>query len=227
VVKEMLRRSSGCRLGRSHLASIFAATKGIVFFGTPHGGADPLGFLSSIVQTMARIAGFKPPKDVINSLLPSAERLRELRDEFGPLAVQQDWTIHSFQEQQGLKALGDAKVVDDTSSYLNLPAVEITEHIGRNHMDICRFSGPEDVEYKKVVRAIERIANAIRSHAITVTTPSTAEQQLEQPEERLQKLQEMLEFEQMHARHSTIKRAHFKTCKWFLKQADYVNVRLS
>ncbi|KAF2191246.1 hypothetical protein K469DRAFT_720242, partial [Zopfia rhizophila CBS 207.26] len=56
----------------------------IMFFGTPHGGADP------------RAAGFSVNEQIINTLLPSAERLRELRDEFGLMAPEQNWIIHSF-----------------------------------------------------------------------------------------------------------------------------------
>ncbi|KAI9778856.1 MAG: hypothetical protein M1839_007819 [Geoglossum umbratile] len=43
VVKEMLRRSSSCHRGQTHFQHIFSSTMGIVFFGTPHGGADPRG----------------------------------------------------------------------------------------------------------------------------------------------------------------------------------------
>jgi hypothetical protein len=42
--------------------------------------------------------------------LPSAERLRELRDEFSPMAHQQKWIIHSFQEQLGSRLLSGRKV---------------------------------------------------------------------------------------------------------------------
>jgi hypothetical protein len=42
--------------------------------------------------------------------LPSAERLRELRDEFSPMAHQQKWIIHSFQEQLGARLLNGRKV---------------------------------------------------------------------------------------------------------------------
>lgn len=45
VVKEILRRSSGCYSSQPHLCGIFDSTIGLIFFGTPHGGADPRGFL--------------------------------------------------------------------------------------------------------------------------------------------------------------------------------------
>lgn len=160
IVKEMLRRSSGSSKTQPHLHRISASTQGIIFFGTPHGGADPRGLVHHIAEKLVKTIGFTFNKQVVSTLLPSGERLRELRDEFGPLAEDQDWIIHSFQEQHGVAALGGVKVVDDTSSYLNLPAREIREHIERNHMEMCRFTGPNDTEYKKVARALLRMTES-------------------------------------------------------------------
>ncbi|KAH7013508.1 hypothetical protein EDB80DRAFT_374121 [Ilyonectria destructans] len=97
VVKELLRRSHGCCAAQSHLRSVFHATIGIMFFGTPHGGADPRGFLLSIAEKAFRASGYRVNEQVVNSLLPSSERLRELRDVFGPIAQERNWVIHSFQ----------------------------------------------------------------------------------------------------------------------------------
>jgi hypothetical protein len=121
IVKEMLRRSSGCHEGQIHLRGVFDSTIGIVFFGTPHGGADPRGFLQRIAETIIKVAGFSVNDQIVNTLLPAAERLRELRDEFSPMAHQQNWIIHSFQEQLGVKYLSGHKVhtVTYTSSTAN------------------------------------------------------------------------------------------------------------
>ena len=110
VVKEMLRRSSGCYRGQTHLRDIFESTIGIMFFGTPHSGADPRGILQHIAEKAIKAAGFSVNEQIVNTLLPSAERLRELRDEFGPMAHEQNWIIHSFQEQLGVTLLGGHKV---------------------------------------------------------------------------------------------------------------------
>ena len=69
------------------------------------------------------------------------------------------------------------KVVEDTSSYLNLPTVEVTEHIGRNHMEMCRFTGPNDVEYKKVASALRRITSSIPDGRTKRDVPSLSEEQ--------------------------------------------------
>ena len=109
IVKEMLRRSSDIYQNQTHLRDIFNFTIGVMFFGTPHGGADPRGILQHIAEKAIKAVGFSVNEQVVNSLLPSAERLKELRDCFGPRAHQQKWIIHSFQEQLGITGLGGHK----------------------------------------------------------------------------------------------------------------------
>ncbi|KAJ4353659.1 uncharacterized protein N0V89_005389 [Didymosphaeria variabile] len=189
-----------------------------MFFGTPHGGSDPRGFLHHVAERLVKTIGFTYNKHVVNALLPSGERLKELRDEFGPLAEEQQWIIHSFQEQQGVAALGGAKVVEDTSSYLNLPAREVSEHIERNHMEMCRFTGTDDVEYRKVSRALLRMTQTeARSEepSVQALRPLT--------DEHKQMLLESLNFEQLESRQRSIKEAHKKTCRWFLSTPEYKN----
>jgi hypothetical protein len=111
IVKEMLRRSRGCHVGQTHLRDVFQSTIGIVFFGTPHAGADPRGFLQHIAERAIKAAGVTVNEQIVNALLPSSERLRELRDEFGPMAQEQSWIIHSFQEQVGVGLLSNQKVI--------------------------------------------------------------------------------------------------------------------
>lgn len=110
VVKELLRRSHGRAMDQSHLHDIFKSTVGIIFFGTPHRGADPRAFLRRVAEAVAKAAGFCVNEDIANMLLGRGERLGELLDEFSPLAQHCQWTIHSFQEQYGLKALFGKKV---------------------------------------------------------------------------------------------------------------------
>lgn len=114
VVKEMLRQSRGYHRIQPHLHKIFESAIGIIFFGTPHAGADPRRFLHRIAERVIKAAGFSVNEQIVNALLPSSERLRELRDEFGPMAQEQKWTIHSFQEQLGVGLLNNQKVYSIT-----------------------------------------------------------------------------------------------------------------
>ncbi|CAL8584147.1 hypothetical protein XPA_009752 [Xanthoria parietina] len=86
VVKELLRQSYGHQAHHSHLHRIYKATAAVLFFGTPHGGADPRGLCEHVVEQVARAAGLTVNEQIVSTLLPNSERLRELRDEFGPMA---------------------------------------------------------------------------------------------------------------------------------------------
>ena len=109
VVKEMLRRSSDTYQDQTYLRSIFNSTIGVMFFGTPHNGADPRGMIQLCAEKICKAAGFSVDQQVFNALLPRSERLQELRDTFGPRAQHQNWIIHSFQEELGKASLGNRK----------------------------------------------------------------------------------------------------------------------
>jgi len=126
VVKEALRRSRGCETHQSHLRSIYEFSSGILFFGTPHGGADPRGLVLHIFEQVIRGIGFNVNDQIVNSLLPSAERLKELRDDFGPTARQRNWIIYSFQEQYGVTALGGKKVRYSTLTSQNTYLIRLS-----------------------------------------------------------------------------------------------------
>ena len=81
-------------------------------------------------------------------------------------------------------------------------------------MDMCRFSGPEDIQYKTVSAALKRVVQAIPKRTASSKGCTLS------PE--LKKLILCsLRFDQIDARHMTIKKAHAKTCKWLLKNSEY------
>ncbi|KAK0649684.1 hypothetical protein B0T16DRAFT_410564 [Cercophora newfieldiana] len=174
VVKEMLKRAqeSGATPGRSYLHEIFQSTIGVVFFGTPHRGADPRAFLHHVISVSAQGLGVKANKDIVEELLPRAGRQPDTAA-FAAMACQQQWTVYSFQEEYGVSGLFGKKVVDDHSSCLDIPFVETVQHIGSNHMDMCRFHGAGDVGYQKVVAALQRV---IGSEPLTASEDDTLPQ---------------------------------------------------
>jgi hypothetical protein len=110
IVKELLRQSYSHLNFHVELRNIATCTSGVIFFGTPHAGADPTGWRRTIVESIARVAGVSWNKAVVDGLLPSSERLTELRNEFGQMAHAESWMIHSFQEDHGISKLGGEKV---------------------------------------------------------------------------------------------------------------------
>ncbi|KAL8901984.1 MAG: hypothetical protein Q9207_004927 [Kuettlingeria erythrocarpa] len=218
VVKELLRRSYGFSDHQRHLHEIFKATSAIIFFGTPHGGADPRRVREHLIERVARAAGLTVNEQIVNTLLPTSERLRELRDEFGPLARRQNWVVYSFQEQYGVQLLGDRKVVEDVSSCLGNSELEIIQHIASNHMEMCRFSGLHDHEYTKVAAALEYIKNLLPTDHAEARVPET--DPVLKSEQR-QSILDALSFHAIDARYYTVKAAHAKTCKWLLRRPEY------
>jgi hypothetical protein len=110
VVKEALRRSHSFQTHQHHLHQVFEATEATLFFGTPHSGADPRTLVHHIAEKVGRAVGFSVNEQIVNTLLPSSERLKELRDEFSPMAHERGWIVYSFQEQYGVLALNSNKV---------------------------------------------------------------------------------------------------------------------
>jgi len=77
VVKETLRRSN--QAPHIGLRKVCESTVGIVFFGTPHSGADPRNILHRVAEKLFKAVGIRVNEQIVNTLVPSSERLRELR----------------------------------------------------------------------------------------------------------------------------------------------------
>ena len=107
VTAEALRRAYESRSIRPTLYNnICAATTGLIFFGTPHGGADPRSSFHCALTRVAELAGFRANPEVVQSLKPDLERSRRLRMGFLQMAHTQKWSIFSFQEEYGVRLLG-------------------------------------------------------------------------------------------------------------------------
>ena len=251
VVKEALRRARVCQLSKPQLYSIFEETSSIIFFGTPHGGADPRNFLHHILAASAQAFGVQVNQQIVDTLMPISERLTELRDEFPAMCQERTWSIYSFQEEYGVRALFGTKVVEDRSSCLNNPALETRRFISSNHIDMCRFSGLQDPEYSKVAAVMERILETIEmrsqessratdlapiSHDLPVDEyeplppPQQAQNQTGNTheliaEETKASLIEQLYFTKIDERLTSLTPAQGKTCRWFLSKPQYTSWR--
>ena len=112
VVMEALRRSSGCKKHQGHLHSIYEATSGILFFGTPHGSPNFSELIQLTIERVIKVDDFKVNNHIVNTFLLYAEQLKEWDKKFGSIARDRCWTIFSFQEQYGDIAIGSKKVRD-------------------------------------------------------------------------------------------------------------------
>jgi ankyrin repeat protein len=88
---------------------------------------------------------------------------------------------------------------------------------------MCRFTGLDDIEYKKVEAAFQTIiSKGSRSHESTERRDQQAAW-IKRSEERRKFLWDSLRFDQIDHRRTDIKRAHTKTCEWFLRNRCYLD----
>jgi ankyrin repeat protein len=83
-------------------------------------------------------------------------------------------------------------------------------------MDMCHFAGLDDIEYKKVAAALSRMIKMVTGQ------PRKAEN-FPLSEDQRRTLVDSLRFDQIHARQMSIKSAHAKTCRWLLKDPEYLS----
>ncbi|KAL8296465.1 hypothetical protein RB597_005855, partial [Gaeumannomyces tritici] len=99
VVKEALQQFRKCASTQPRLYGIFEATFGFIFFETPYKGANPRNFLHYIVLVSIQLFGFKVNHQIVDKLMPNAEQLLELKNEFAVLCYKRKWPVHSFQKE--------------------------------------------------------------------------------------------------------------------------------
>ncbi|KAL8720702.1 MAG: hypothetical protein Q9225_002468 [Loekoesia sp. 1 TL-2023] len=88
-------------------------------------------------------------------------------------------------------------------------------------MDMCRFSGVHDHEYRKVVAALDFIrARKVEESANLAPPPSSRASPALDNAQREAALN-ALWFPAIDARYATIKAAHSRTCKWLLQRQEY------
>ncbi|KAI1760241.1 hypothetical protein GGR53DRAFT_526336 [Hypoxylon sp. FL1150] len=226
LVKETLRQSKSYEQEQPDRAHVYLSTVGIMFFGTPHAGSDPLNGVHHSLIRLIKALGWRVNDQVVQTLMPNSERLVMLNEEFIRMIRARGWQIHSFQEEFAQAGLFGKKVVEDSSSCINDREHERATHIQANHVDMCRFDSLEDPEFRKVQAALQimrdsllrkdntsndthNIGNTALTHQPTLT--------MEQRENILQKL----DFDGVDARYVSLKAAQTKTCQWLPKSRVY------
>jgi len=141
----------------SHLQSIYTCTYGIMFFGTPHHGADRAHLLG-IVTKLANAAIPRKVLDsepgLISALSTESETLQNITEHFIPMMKR--FHIHFFWEQRktNLKAVNEY-IVTSESAAPTLPDTEKSA-IPANHRDMVRFDGPKAPGFRTVMAALRQ-----------------------------------------------------------------------
>ncbi|KAI9778733.1 MAG: hypothetical protein M1839_007964, partial [Geoglossum umbratile] len=213
-----------------HLRSILYSTRGILFLGTPHHGSG----LAEWAEKLARSIGMlkQTNSEIVAVLRRDSEVLARIQDGFHAMIRSRSKDrlrpieITCFYEELPLPGVG---VVVPSHSAI-LPGY-IPIGIRSNHMDMTKFEGEDDPGFEAVtgelcrwikdVAAQERQEEQQRSTSLP-SQPRRGEE-LSLNEEQIRMLLDSLRFDQIDARQMTIKNAHVKTCKWLLKNFEYLN----
>ncbi|KAI1339658.1 hypothetical protein F5Y15DRAFT_381625 [Xylariaceae sp. FL0016] len=164
VLKVALDNSKRSTHQRQYLG-IYESTKGIVFLGTPHGGSRGANW-GLLVSKIVKCALQSPSERVLRGLTLNNELLENLRKTFLQMLEDDHFSIHSFYETRpivGMYGL-NSLVVPFESSLVGHARKEVSAGLSGNHSEVCKFSGPDDPNYRLVFGALQDYVREATGH---------------------------------------------------------------
>lgn len=153
----MLAKSSSSKC-REH-KNIVESTAAVVFLGTPHRGSLDVAAIGEVVRSIVSALGMKTTPAILDALGLKTTDLERAQEEFSRLWQKHDFRVKTFQEGLSLTKIGK-KVVPHYSSLIG-DYREEAETLQANHMEMCRYSGTDDENYRKVAGELHSIYAAI------------------------------------------------------------------
>ncbi|EAQ91490.1 hypothetical protein CHGG_03425 [Chaetomium globosum CBS 148.51] len=136
----------------SEYRSIALATKGIIFFGTPHGGADKASW--KLVASGYSLLGGGPASALVDAITRASDDLEEIKEDFVQLSPL--YPITSFYEEGYWGNTGKC-IVSPTSARMMIEN-ECAVGVDADHRAICQFEGAESYAFEVLC---ERIGKAV------------------------------------------------------------------
>ncbi|KAK0106839.1 hypothetical protein ONS95_003562 [Cadophora gregata] len=139
-------------------SNILEHTKGLVFMGTPHRGADAAKW-AAMVQSVLSTTRMGPDTDLYKDLKERSSTLTQINNDFPERAahLQHILSFYELLVQPELKSL----VVERSSALMGLPN-EIPIALNANHRSMCRFASADDAAFTAVWKPIRDMIKAIR-----------------------------------------------------------------
>ncbi|CAH0004296.1 unnamed protein product [Clonostachys byssicola] len=163
VIKQALWAGSlEGKLRANSQSRIYNATKGLIFFGTPHLGSQASSQKRvQFLQAIASLAFTQIPPKIEAALKSHSDELFDLSGHFAKttLCLDRRVLVTSFYEKVTDSRLG-AEVVDQTSAELRY-GLEDMVPIFRNHQDMVKFENANDQDFQTVGNKISDIKEFI------------------------------------------------------------------
>ncbi|KAK0645816.1 Alpha/Beta hydrolase protein [Cercophora newfieldiana] len=139
-----------------HHQLIASATKGIMFFGTPHCGAEEAQW-KRLAQRYSRLPGSRGQASLLlEALTRDSNDLAEISEDFCHVAPK--YRIVSFFEEVTWLNTGEL-IVDMTSARLDVYGERVVP-VGADHLGICRFADDNDMTFMSVWQEVRDVAPA-------------------------------------------------------------------
>ncbi|KAK4238543.1 hypothetical protein C8A03DRAFT_43718 [Achaetomium macrosporum] len=219
IVKEMLAGSSTST--ESHLTSVVESTLAVVFLGTPHRGSPDLAALGKWARSFVSDFRAETTSTILQALVLRKTDQERAQESFSALWQKYEFRFITFQEALGLTGLNlgvlGNKVVPDYSSSLG----DRREHavtIQANHMDMCRFAGPDDPGDRKVAGELRSIydqiteGSALRIELAVRGKPARTSVNIAE-----RAALRYVRFPGIHARRRNVRRPANHTCNWLFE----------
>jgi len=232
----MLANSDVSQDGKLH--NVILSTAAVAFLGTPHRGSPDLAAVGEWARSLVSAFRAETNSAILDALGLKTTDLERAQESFSRLWQQHGFSVKTFQEGLGLTGiklgfLGN-KVVPDFSSSLG-DSRENAETLQANHMDMCRFVGPQDQNCRKVVGELKSIYAVVlrssqsgnRAWPSRMQRPSTSRSAfLNVPDgasvdERIPL--RSLWFPGIHTRLRAIVKPTEETCSWLFNHGLYQN----
>ncbi|KAK0758881.1 hypothetical protein N5P37_008367 [Trichoderma harzianum] len=157
IVKEMLAGSSLHM--QTELRNVVESTKTVVFLGTPHRGSQDVAALGEVVRRIVSSFNMKTTPVILDALGLKTSDLERAQEGFSNVWKAYDFKVKTFQEGLSLAKIGK-RVVPSYSSLIG-DYREQAETLQANHIEMCRYSGPDDANYRKVGGELHSIYRSI------------------------------------------------------------------
>jgi hypothetical protein len=139
----------------SRFKKIHERVAGVLFFGTPQRGTSSTSWTSAIGKITRSLGKSAKNEALFKKMRGDSKEARELHRLFEEYLVSCRPTIriHTFYEERPVKGLGI--LVERSSTVLDHP-LEVVVSMNCNHFELCKFSDATDVNYRRVLVAIQK-----------------------------------------------------------------------
>lgn len=150
----VIKRAYLLAKGKQDLSPLAARIQAILFLATPHRGSD-------LAQTFSKILGLSGgSRPFVADLHRDSLEIRSINEEFPQHCA--DLSLYSFYETLPT-SFGVRKVLVVERDLATLGyANERREYLAANHREVCKFSSPDDLNYRTVRNALAFVLHNLR-----------------------------------------------------------------